>query len=157
MVFQNYALCPYMTVRRNVSFGLEERRRPKREIRDKVDAVLELVGLLDLAERWPSQLSGGQQQRVALARTIVVEPRVLLLDEPLSNLDAKLRRQVRQDHRGHGRAGPTKGPLPVSRSGRGVSAFAGEARAVIVRVLLAVFRLQRYRGKPPLFTDVPLG
>lgn len=99
MVFQNYALWPHMTVRRNVSFGLEERRRPKREIRDKVDAVLELVGLLDLAERWPSQLSGGQQQRVALARTIVVEPRVLLLDEPLSNLDANLRIQMRQEIR----------------------------------------------------------
>lgn len=99
MVFQNYALWPHMTVRKNVAFGLEERRRPKHEIRDKVDAVLEMVGLLELAERWPSQLSGGQQQRVALARTIVVEPRVLLLDEPLSNLDANLRIQMRQEIR----------------------------------------------------------
>lgn len=99
MVFQNYALWPHMTVRRNVAFGLEERRMPRQKIRDKVDAVLELVGLLDMAERWPSQLSGGQQQRVALARTIVVEPRVLLLDEPLSNLDANLRIQMRQEIR----------------------------------------------------------
>ena len=97
MVFQSYALWPHMTVRSNVAFGLEERRLPKAEIRRRVDAVLELVGLGELAERRPSQLSGGQQQRVALARTIVVEPRVLLLDEPLSNLDAKLRVQMRQE------------------------------------------------------------
>ena len=97
MVFQSYALWPHMTVRRNVAFGLEERKQPKEEIRRRVEAALELVGLLDLAERRPSQLSGGQQQRVALARTIVVEPRVLLLDEPLSNLDANLRVQMRRE------------------------------------------------------------
>jgi iron(III) transport system ATP-binding protein len=97
MVFQSYALWPHMTVRRNVAFGLEERRLPKLEIQRRVDAALELVGLLELAGRRPSQLSGGQQQRVALARTIVVEPQVLLLDEPLSNLDAKLRIQMRQE------------------------------------------------------------
>lgn len=97
MVFQNYALWPHLTVRRNVAFGLEEQRLPAAEIRERVDAALRLVGLLDLAERRPSQLSGGQQQRVALARTIVIRPRVLLLDEPLSNLDANLRVQMRRE------------------------------------------------------------
>ena len=99
MVFQSYALWPHMTVRRNVAFGLEERKVPAREVATRVDAALEMVGLLDLAERRPAQLSGGQQQRIALARTIVVEPRVLLLDEPLSNLDANLRIQMRRELR----------------------------------------------------------
>lgn len=97
MVFQSYALWPHMTVRRNVAFGLEERRLPRAEIERRVEAALTLVGLRDLADRKPSQLSGGQQQRVALARTVVIEPKVLLLDEPLSNLDAKLRVQMRRD------------------------------------------------------------
>jgi len=99
MVFQSYALWPHMTVRKNVAFGLEERRLPRPEINKRVDQALNLVGLLELAERRPSQLSGGQQQRVALARTIVIEPKVLLLDEPLSNLDAKLRVQMRRELR----------------------------------------------------------
>ena len=99
MVFQSYALWPHMTVRKNVAFGLEERHVSRSEINARVDRALELVGLLDLADRRPSQLSGGQQQRVALARTIVIEPQVLLLDEPLSNLDAKLRVQMRRELR----------------------------------------------------------
>ncbi len=97
MVFQSYALWPHMTVRKNVAFGLEERRMPRSEINKRVDSALDLVGLLELAGRRPSQLSGGQQQRVALARTVVIEPQVLLLDEPLSNLDAKLRIQMRRE------------------------------------------------------------
>ena len=97
MVFQNYALWPHMTVQQNVAFGLEERKLPRAEIRDKVRAALDLVGLVDYAARRPGQLSGGQQQRVAIARTLAIEPQVLLLDEPLSNLDAKLRVQTRQE------------------------------------------------------------
>lgn len=99
LVFQSYALWPHMTVAQNVAFGLEERRVPRAEIRRRVAAALDIVGLGHLAERRPSQLSGGQQQRVALARTVVVEPKVLLLDEPLSNLDAKMRVQVRRELR----------------------------------------------------------
>ena len=97
MVFQSYALWPHLRVRDNVAFGLKERRVPPKQIKSKVDAALELVDLADLADRMPNQLSGGQQQRIALARTIVVEPEVLLLDEPLSNLDASLRVQMRRE------------------------------------------------------------
>lgn len=99
MVFQSYALWPHMTVRKNVAFGLEERGLPKPEINERVEKALDMVGLVELADRRPSQLSGGQQQRIALARTIVIEPKVLLLDEPLSNLDANLRIQMRRDIR----------------------------------------------------------
>ena len=97
MVFQNYALWPHMTVRQNVAFGLEERRLPRAEVERRATAALELVGLGEFGARRPGQLSGGQQQRVALARTIAVEPKVLLLDEPLSNLDAKLRIYMRAE------------------------------------------------------------
>jgi len=97
MVFQNYALWPHMTVRQNVAFGLESRKLPRAVIREKVAQALELVEMGDYADRRPGQLSGGQQQRVAIARTLAIEPQVLLLDEPLSNLDAKLRVQTRQE------------------------------------------------------------
>ncbi len=99
MVFQNYALWPHMTVWENVAFGLQERKLPKPLIEQKVAAALALVNLEDYARRRPNQLSGGQQQRVALARTIAIEPKVLLLDEPLSNLDAKLRVYMRDELR----------------------------------------------------------
>ena len=94
-VFQNYALWPHMTVYSNVAFGLKLKKIPDREIKKKVASALELVGLHQLDQRYPSQLSGGQQQRVALARSIAMEPRLILLDEPLSNLDAKLREEMR--------------------------------------------------------------
>ena len=99
MVFQSYALWPHMTVRKNVAFGLEERGVARAEIERRVSTALDLVGLGHLGDRRPSQLSGGQQQRVAVARTVAVEPKVLLLDEPLSNLDAKMRVQVRRELR----------------------------------------------------------
>jgi ABC-type Fe3+/spermidine/putrescine transport system ATPase subunit len=94
-VFQNYALWPHMSVYQNVAFGLKLRKVSGSEIRRRVLDALELVGLPKLEERYPSQLSGGQQQRVALARSLAMQPRLILLDEPLSNLDAKLREEMR--------------------------------------------------------------
>ncbi|MDR7505520.1 MAG: ABC transporter ATP-binding protein [Armatimonadota bacterium] len=99
MVFQEYALFPHMTVAENVGYGLRMRRVPGAEQRRRIQQVLELVGLSGQEHKFPHQLSGGQQQRVALARALVVEPEVLLLDEPLSNLDAKLRVRVRTEIR----------------------------------------------------------
>ncbi len=99
MVFQSYAIFPHLNVRENVAFGLRMKRLSRAKVEERVNQVLELVGLEKLAQRQPSQLSGGQQQRVALARSIVMEPRLLLFDEPLSNLDAKLREQMRLEIR----------------------------------------------------------
>ena len=99
MVFQSYAVFPHLNVFENVAFGLRLRHLPKAEIEAKVTRVLEQTGLEGYAKRSPNQLSGGQQQRVALARCIVMEPKVLLFDEPLSNLDAKLREQMRVEIR----------------------------------------------------------
>ncbi len=99
MVFQNYALWPHMTVHENVGYGLGLRKTPSADIRMRVQAVLEKVRLTGLGDRYPGQLSGGQQQRVALARALVLNPKILLLDEPLSNLDAKIRIQVRAEIR----------------------------------------------------------
>ncbi|WP_019938391.1 ABC transporter ATP-binding protein [Bordetella sp. FB-8] len=99
MVFQAYALFPNLTVEQNVGFGLRVQGKSKTEIRSRVGQMLELIGLSKLGERYPFQLSGGQQQRVALARALAISPRVLLLDEPLSALDAKIRISLREEIR----------------------------------------------------------
>ena len=97
MVFQNYALYPHMTVEQNLGFGLKLRKTPKAEIRRRVGEVASILGLEDLLKRKPAALSGGQRQRVAMGRAMVREPQAFLMDEPLSNLDAKLRVQMRAE------------------------------------------------------------
>ncbi len=99
IVFQSYALFPHMTVAQNLAFGLEMRGVGKTEILKRVSETLDLVGLLDKAERYPRQMSGGQQQRVALGRALIIKPSILLLDEPLSNLDAKMREEMQVELR----------------------------------------------------------
>ncbi|MEM9133182.1 MAG: ABC transporter ATP-binding protein [Actinomycetota bacterium] len=99
MVFQSYALFPHLTVHDNIAYGLKIAKVPKAEIAERIEVVLSIMDLVGLGDRLPTQLSGGQQQRVALARSVVVRPRVLLFDEPLSNLDARLRDQMRSELR----------------------------------------------------------
>lgn len=99
MVFQSYAIFPHLTVFENIAYGLNVQRLPKTEIKERVNRVLDLVHLEGYGHRAPTQLSGGQQQRVALARALIMEPKVLLMDEPLSNLDAKLREEMRTEIR----------------------------------------------------------
>ena len=99
MIFQSYAIWPNMTVGENVAFGLKLRKLGNAEITERVNRILDTVQLRHLKDRYPAELSGGQQQRVALARAIVIEPEVLLLDEPLSNLDANLREEMRSEIR----------------------------------------------------------
>ncbi|MFW6005406.1 MAG: ABC transporter ATP-binding protein, partial [Desulfonatronovibrionaceae bacterium] len=97
MIFQNYALFPHKTIFDNVAFGLKYRKVSKKDMQDKVRKALEMVRLPDVGDRYPAQLSGGQQQRIALARAIVIEPDVLLMDEPLSALDENLREDMRRE------------------------------------------------------------
>ena len=123
MVFQSYALFPHMSVLENVSYGLRFAGFNKSDTRDKAMAGLDLVGLADYGSRLPSELSGGQQQRVAVARALVLEPQVLLFDEPLSNLDAKLRRQVREEIREIQQNLGIDRSLCYARSGRSLGSF----------------------------------
>src|SRR4029453_4987803 len=130
MVFQNYALYPHMTVEKNLGFGLRRRHTPREDVRRRVDEISTMLGLADLLRRRPGQLSGGQRQRVAMGRALVREPEVFLLDEPLSNLDAKLRVQMRSElKRLHDRIGVTTiyaphaqvGALPLGEGTPGLS------------------------------------
>ena len=147
LVFQNYALWPHLSVFEHVAFGLRERRVPKVERRQRVAAALRMVGLEGLETRRPGQLSGGQQQRVALARTLVLQPRALLLDEPLSNLDASLREQMRFEiRRIHDETGITM-----------VYVTHDQAEAMVIADRIAVVNAGRVEqvGTPPEIYEAP--
>ncbi len=144
MVFQAYSLFPHMTARQNVEFGLEMRRRDKAARRARTDAMLELVGLGGHAAKYAHQLSGGQQQRVALARALAIEPQVLLLDEPLSALDAKVRGQLRDEIR--------RIQLEVGTTTLFVTHDQEEALAVADRVgVMSVGRLEQVAAPAELY------
>jgi len=119
MVFQNYALYPHMTVFENMSFGLRLKKFPKPEIKERVEAAARILDITSLLDRRPKQLSGGQRQRVAMGRAIVRNPKVFLFDEPLSNLDAKLRVQMRTEIKKSASEGHDDHGLRHSRPGRG--------------------------------------
>ena len=119
MVFQSYALFPHMTVAENIAYGLSMSRLPKAELKERAEEGLRLVGLEGYGKRLPSELSGGQQQRVAVARALVLEPAVLLFDEPLSNLDAKLRPAGPPGHPRAAAEAPADRGLRDPRPGRG--------------------------------------
>jgi putative spermidine/putrescine transport system ATP-binding protein len=168
MVFQNYALFPHMTVARNVGFGLLMRKVPRDEIDRRVAKALALVQLSDHARKLPGQLSGGQQQRVAIARAIVIEPPLVLMDEPLSNLDAKLRLEMRTEiRRIHGELGRTTiyvthdqdealslaDRIVVMKDGR-VQQVDTPATVYAQPASLAVARFMGYRNELPLDASV---
>ena len=157
MVFQNYALFPHLTVNGNVAFGLEARQVPSGERASRVAEALKMVGLAELGERRPGELSGGQQQRVALARALVIKPRLLLLDEPLSNLDAKLRWEMREEiRRIHKQTGITA--LYVTHDQKEALSLAGRMavmRAGVVEALGPPRAL--YRNPPNRFSAEFLG
>jgi putative spermidine/putrescine transport system ATP-binding protein len=171
MVFQNYALFPHMTVARNVGFGLLMRKVPRDEIDRRVAKALALVQLSDHARKLPGQLSGGQQQRVAIARAIVIEPPLVLMDEPLSNLDAKLRLEMRTEiRRIHGELGRTTiyvthdqdealslaDRIVVMKDGR-VQQVGTPATVYAQPETLAVARFMGYRNELPLDAAVDGG
>jgi len=157
MVFQNYALFPHMTVAGNVAFGLEARHVPAPERAARVDEALKMVGLSGYEKRRPGELSGGQQQRVALARALVIRPRVLLLDEPLSNLDAKLRWEMREEIRRIHRA--TKITTLYVTHDQGEALSLAERMAILNKGKVDALGVPRqiYRNPPTRFSAEFLG
>jgi iron(III) transport system ATP-binding protein len=147
LIFQSYAVWPHKTVAQNVAYGLQVRKLPRAEIDTRVRRMLERVKLGALAQRYPAELSGGQQQRVALARALVVEPQVLLLDEPLSNLDANLREEMRFEiRRLHDETGITM--IYVTHD---------QAEAMVISDRIAVMNLGRVEqvGRPDEIYEMP--
>lgn len=147
LVFQNYALYPHMTIRENIMFPLENLKVKKDEVEDKIEEVSKLVGISNLLDRKPSQLSGGQQQRVAIARALVKTPRVLLLDEPLSNLDARLRLQMREEIK---RIQRKTGITAVF-----VTHDQEEAMSICDQIILMEAGVEQQRGVPQEIYDSP--